>query len=111
MPEPTYFTDCHCPACEAPLHQVTTKTTTCPQCNAPLVPEQVWHTRRYAGVITFPGWVKAFGWPFLLMIAGLAFGIAKVMNDWPIPLFLPAIPFSVGAAYFMAKIMTNGQDT
>jgi hypothetical protein len=67
-------------------------------------------TRRYPGILVLPGWLKAFGWPFLLILAGFGLIGLSLASGFPIPIKLPAIILTLGIVFFIFKLATNGDD-
>jgi hypothetical protein len=106
----TTYDDCHCPHCRHPLDGVSNQITACPLCNRALEPREVWMTRKYPGLFVLPGWLKAFGWPFLLMLAGFGIIGLSYATGVPIPFKLPGILITLGMVFFIVKLATNGED-
>lgn len=98
-----YYTDCSCPHCRVSLDGVAETDEACPTCNKPLEPSAVWATRKYPGALFLPPWVTAFGWPLLLILAGLGFGWWIYAMSGKIS-FLPAFPISIGLVFFFVKL-------
>lgn len=100
-----YYQNCRCPHCRHDLSTVAITTPACPQCNQPLEPAAVWATRTYPGHIMLPGWLRAFGWPFLMILGGLALAVATWYYDWrdTDTYKISAALIAVGTVYFIAK--------
>src|SRR4051812_27531826 len=97
------FLNCHCPGCEFPLKDTVVSTTHCPLCNQKLDPAAVWLTRKYDGVIELPFWVRAFGWPFFMMIFGILFFVIPYFYYNYFDVKIPSLIFAVGFIYFVVK--------
>ncbi len=67
-------------------------------------------TRTYPGLIMLPGWLKAFGWPFLLMVAGFAMVGAAYAFKVAISLKVPAALIALGMVFFIYKLATDGEE-
>jgi hypothetical protein len=104
------FENCHCPYCKYSLHQEFTDISACPGCRRQLEARDVWMARKYPGMTVLPGWLKAFGWPFLLIIAGFAIIGISYETGIPVPLKLPALFIGTGMLFFIVKLATNGED-
>jgi hypothetical protein len=81
----------------------------CPFCQWEIRREEVWQTRQYPGVLILPGWVKAFGWPFLIILAGVAFFCYAYFVLHEVELKVPAALVAIGLVFFMFKLSTNGE--
>ena len=103
MAEPVYD-HCFCPQCRFPLDGLPETAEACPKCNHPLYRNEVWATRKYPGVVELPGWVRAFGWPFLLMLAGVGIAVAYYFAGYRMPVHLPALLVAFGLVWFVVKL-------
>ncbi len=115
MALPDTFTDCRCPECQHPLDDVATAATECPFCHQPLNRLEVWSTRQEPNQINLPGWLRAFGWPFLLMLAGATVFVLKFGKFWPHPtrgwmMTQAEILFALGLVHFLYKFAMDGDD-
>lgn len=84
----------------------------CPFCRWEIRREEVWQTRRYPGVVILPGWVKAFGWPLLLMVAGVVFFLwcyFTVDGMGTNAVIVASVFFGTGLIFFIAKLNTDGE--
>ena len=104
------FQDCRCPHCRHPLDDLSTTAPACPQCNHALEPHEVWLTRRYPGLLVLPGWLKAFGWPLLLIIGGFGVIGLSYASGMPIPVELPVLLIGTGLVFVIVKLATNGDE-
>jgi hypothetical protein len=104
MPVAT-FKNCRCPACRARLDDVAAEAGHCPRCNGALEPDAVWATRRYPGLLTLPGGVRAFGWPLALMAGGalLMLGSLAVSDGDAVWIHGPATIIGTGFVWFVVK--------
>jgi hypothetical protein len=101
------FVGCHCPKCEFPLKDTPVSVRHCPLCGDKMDPHLVWGTRKYEGVWELPFWVRAFGWPFLLMAAGVAYFVVPALYYNYYDVKLPSLIFAIGFVFFVAKLMVD----
>jgi len=109
------YTNCYCPHCKNSLNEVATTTPACPLCNQSVDPQDVWLTRRAPGEIDLPGWLRAFGWPFLFLVAGATPFVLKVAGHWNIPnrgwiMLAGEIAFAIGLIRFLYRLASGGED-
>jgi hypothetical protein len=104
------YENCRCPHCKHDLTTTASTTPHCPLCNKALDSHDVWMTRTYPGPTELPGWLRAFGWPFFLMLAGFGLFLLRRYGGAPLPLSLAWVPLAIGFVYFMVKLMTDGED-
>ena len=114
MPAPNPFTTCRCPRCKASLSQVLESTPTCPTCNQPLDPHDVWLTQRSPGEIVLAPWLRAFDWHFLLMLAGATVIALRYADIWMIPyrgwiMLAAKISFALGFVRFLYQLAMRGE--
>jgi len=105
-----FYQNCRCPACKHPLDDVATTILVCPACGQPLDPAAVWSTRVYPGQIVLPGWVRAFGWPVLLMAAGVAVAAVEQFFLGRFLFQLPVLLIGTGLVFFFIRIFGIGDD-
>ena len=67
-------------------------------------------TRKYPGMLVLPGWLKAFGWPVLLILSGLGLFALEFVVGVVVSFKLPAFLVGVGVVFFIAKLATNGEE-
>ncbi len=72
-------------------------------------------TRREPGELNLPGWLRAFGWPFLMMAAGGTVMALKITGYWDIlsrgMITLAAeILFSLGLIRFIFLLAMDGDE-
>jgi hypothetical protein len=106
------FLHCKCPKCKRAFDFVPISAYECPFCQWEIRRDAVWQTRQYPGVIMLPGWVKAFGWPFLLMLSGVAFFLwcyFTVDGMGTNAVIVSSIIVGTGLIFFIAKLNTNGE--
>lgn len=103
------FAGCKCPGCKKPFDYVPVSMKNCPFCNIKINSRAVWETRKYEGIIMFPGWVRAFGWPFLIILAGVGALLYPIYAYHYVELKLPALLISIGLVFFFVKLMTGGE--
>jgi hypothetical protein len=106
------FLHCKCPKCKRAFDFVPISAYECPFCQWEIRRSEVWDTRRYPGVLILPGWVKAFGWPLLVMLAGVAFFLYcyfAVDGMGTNAVIVSSIIFGTGLIFFIAKLNTNGE--
>jgi hypothetical protein len=99
-----YYQNCTCPHCKVKLDTLAESAPICPTCNKPLNPRDVWATRKYPGLLILPRWLTAFGWPLLLILAGVLCIALAYAARIPIPLKIPAILIAIGLVYFFIKL-------
>jgi hypothetical protein len=109
MSQEQTFLHCRCPYCKRPFDYVPISAYECPFCRKEITRSAVWQTRRYPGILILPGWVRAFGWPFLVMLLGVAAFLYPYYSYHLIELKLPAILISIGLIFFLFKLNTNGE--
>jgi predicted RNA-binding Zn-ribbon protein involved in translation (DUF1610 family) len=102
-----FYRDCVCPACRVKLDEVQEGTYDCPGCGARLERARVWQTRRYPGIVELPHWVRAFGWPFLLMLSGVGLFFWGYWNGF-VDLRMPSLMVAAGLIFFYVKF--SGKD-
>ncbi len=103
------FLHCRCPGCKCPFDYVPIDADACPFCTSPIIADTVWQTRKYPGVLMLPGWTRAFGWPFLCILAGIAYFLYPYFAYHMIELKLPGLLVSIGLIFFVVKLNTNGE--
>jgi hypothetical protein len=103
------FLYCRCPKCKRPFDYVPVAADECPFCKVPITRSAVWQTRRYPGTLILPGWVRAFGWPFLIILLGIASFVYPYYAYHEIELKLTAGLVSIGLVFFLFKLNTNGE--
>jgi hypothetical protein len=106
------FLYCSCPHCKRPFDYVPVAAYECPFCRKEIRRSEVWQTRRYPGTLMLPGWARAFGWPFLVMLAGVAYFVYSVAVAHSIEihaLLCSAIIFATGLIFFLFKLSNNGE--
>jgi hypothetical protein len=106
------FLHCRCPKCKRPFDFVPISACECPFCQWEIRRSEVWQTRQYPGILILPGWVKAFGWPLLLMAAGVAFFLYCYFAEVGIGvqvIEVSGIFFGTGLIFFLFKLNTNGE--
>lgn len=105
--DPT-FLHCRCTDCKRSFDFVSLDAEACPFCRTEIIPEKIWQTRRYPGILILPGWVRAFGWPFLLMGAAVAVFLVEYYGSHIFEPKFPGLLFSIGIIFFFVKLNTNG---
>ncbi|HUO06873.1 MAG TPA: hypothetical protein VM008_00945 [Phycisphaerae bacterium] len=103
------FLYCRCPHCKRPFDYVLVTAYECPFCQKEIRRSEVWETRRYPGTVILPGWMRAFGWPFLLMLAGVALFVMYYYEAHEIELKVPAGMVAIGLIFFLFKLNNNGE--
>lgn len=98
------FKNCRCLGCRAPLDEVSVDADRCPRCNVELDAEALWKNRTYPGVIVFPKWITAFGWPLLLMLLGAGIMAASYVGSGQAFMRVPVGMFVTGMIWFMVKL-------
>jgi hypothetical protein len=61
-------------------------------------------------MLVLPGWLKAFGWPFLLILAGFGLVGLRYAANVPMPWKVPGAVIALGMGFFIYKLATNGDD-
>lgn len=100
-----YYTGCRCLRCKAKFDTIATTITTCPTCNTAIDPSTVWATRCYEGHTVLPSWLRAFGWPLLVIFAGVAFGAFEWLVLGVLHLSFVAVVIATGAVWFFVKLL------
>ena len=98
-----FYRNCVCPKCKLQLDDVEEGAPGCPGCGEVLDRTRVWETRKYPGVVVLPHWVRAFGWPFLLILAGIGlffWGYCHGIIDFK----LPSLMMALGLIFFFVKL-------
>src|SRR3954470_9892722 len=90
------FVSCTCPKCEFPLKDTVVSTRNCPLCGDKLDPHKVWSTRKYDGVVELPYWIRAFGWPFVLMLIGVLYFVIPLFWYNYFDVKVPSLIFATG---------------
>ena len=103
------FLHCRCPACKRPFDHVPLSADECPFCRIPITRSAVWQTRRYPGTLILPGWLRAFGWPFAIILLGIGSFFYTYFNYHMIELKLTAALISIGLVFFLFKLNNNGE--
>ena len=103
------FLHCKCPKCKRAFDFVPISAYECPFCQWEIRRSEVWETRHYPGVLILPGWVKAFGWPLLIMLSGVAFFFYIYFAAHEIELKVPSALIAIGLVFFLFKLHTNGE--
>jgi hypothetical protein len=106
--EPT-FLQCRCPGCKRPFDYVPIDAEACPFCKWEIQADAVWQTRQYEGLVMLPGWIRAFGWPFLLMVGGVGLFLYAYYGFHEVELKLPGAMVAIGLIFFMFKLNNNGE--
>ncbi len=102
------FLNCRCTGCKRPFDFVPIDADACPFCRSPIDATATWQTRKYPGIVMLPGWVRAFGWPFLLMLAAPAIFLYEYYGSHVFEPRLPGLLFAIGTIFFFVKLNTNG---
>ena len=73
-----------------------------------LDPHDVWATRSYEGMISLPHWLTAFGWPLMMILAGVGILVSSYLSSSKTVVDVPVGLIVVGVIYFMLKL--SGDD-
>jgi len=103
-----FYTRCRCPHCKAKLDDVRSDCGECPLCRRELESSDVWNTRIYPGMLSLPPWIRAFGWPFLLMATGIGIMLASYFGSGETYVRVPVGMIVTGMIWFF--FMLSGGD-
>lgn len=107
---PILYTNCRCPACKAALDDVATDEERCPSCRRDLDPGEVWQTRTYPGLLTLPPWIRAFGWPLLLIVAGVGMMAGSYFASAGAWMRVPVGLIGSGFIWFLILLLGGGEE-